>query len=151
MGQDAVDGHVAIPLGLVALTWLRLYLPLTAADLSQSVLNTEGAVRLGFAREGFKALLKGLVSPLDLKVGASVSGGAAATQHAALRDASDTIARMPATFMTYPGSNRLSCRSSGCGARLPRTPPFGHARTRPERATDHTRQASHLSPEPRCG
>ena len=106
MARDAEDGHVAIPLGLVTLTWLRLYLPLTAADLPQSALNTAGAVRLGFAREGFKALLNGLLSPLDLKVGASVSGSAAAALHAALRDASDTITRMPATFMTYPGSNR---------------------------------------------
>ena len=106
MARDAEDGHVAIPLGLVTLTWLRLYLPLTAADLPQSALNTAGAVRLSFAREGFKALLNGLLSPLDLKVGASVSGSAAAALHAALRDASDTITRMPATFMTYPGSNR---------------------------------------------
>jgi hypothetical protein len=48
IARDAEDGNVAIPLGLVTLTWLRLYLPLMAADLPQSALNTEGAVRLGF-------------------------------------------------------------------------------------------------------
>jgi len=44
-----------------------------------------------------------------------------AALHAALRDASDTITRMPATFMTYPGSNRPSCRSLGCEARQSRS------------------------------
>ena len=39
-------------------------------------------------------------------MGIPVSGDAAAALHTALRDASDTIARMPATFMTYPGSSR---------------------------------------------
>jgi hypothetical protein len=106
MARDTEDGHITIPLGLVAVTWLRLYLPLMAADLPQSVLNTAGVARIGFAREGFKALLGGLLSPLDLKVGAPLSGSAAIALHAALRDASDTITRVPATFLTYPGSNR---------------------------------------------
>lgn len=106
MARDAEEGHVAIPLGLVALTWLRLYLPLTAADLPQSALNTSRGARLGFARDGFKALLAGLVSPLDLRIGALFSGSAATALHGALRDACDTITRMPAHFMTYPGSDR---------------------------------------------
>ena len=104
MAREADDGHVALPLGLVGLTWLRLYLPLAKADLPQSPTNTRGGDRLGFAREGFRALLGDLLSPLDLRVGALFSGAAAAALHAALRDACDIITRMPAHFMTFPGS-----------------------------------------------
>ena len=106
MARESEDGHVVLPLGLVALAWLRLYLPLTGADLPQSPANIRGAERLGFAREGFKAMLGGLLSPLDLRVGAPFSGAAAAALHSALSQACDTITRMPAHFMTYPGSTR---------------------------------------------
>ena len=106
MARETADGHVALPLGLVGLTWLRLYLPLTRADLPQRSANTHGAARLGFAKAGFQALLGGLLSPLDLRVGAVLSGAAATALQAALQDACDTITRMPATFMTYPGSRR---------------------------------------------
>ena len=59
MTRETEDGHVTLPLGLVGLTWLRLYLPLAKADLPQSAANIRGAHRLGFAREGFAALLSG--------------------------------------------------------------------------------------------
>jgi hypothetical protein len=106
MARESEDGHVVLPLGLVALAWLRLYLPLTGANLPQSLANVSGAERLGFAGEGFKAMLGGLLSPLDLRVGAPFSGTAAAALHSALSQACDTISRMPAHFMTYPGSSR---------------------------------------------
>jgi hypothetical protein len=61
MAREAADGYVVLPLGLVALTWLRLYLP-------QSPSNTKGAERLGFAKDEFKVLLDGLLSPLDLRM-----------------------------------------------------------------------------------
>ncbi len=37
------DNHVRLPLGLVALYWLRLYLPLAAVDLPQAPGNRRGA------------------------------------------------------------------------------------------------------------
>lgn len=40
----------------------------------------------------------------DLRVGTQVTGVRAAALHAALDDAAATIARMPAIYMTYPGS-----------------------------------------------
>lgn len=49
---DIVD----IPLGAVALNWLRMYLPLAAADLPQLPGN-RGADRLGFAGPAFRQLL----------------------------------------------------------------------------------------------
>jgi SAM-dependent methyltransferase len=106
MTRETEDGHVALPLGLVGLTWLRLYWPLAKADLPQSSANTKGAHRLGFAGEGFAALLAGVLSPLDLRVGASFTGMTAVALHLALRDACGTITDMPAHFMTYPGSSR---------------------------------------------
>ena len=51
-------------------------------------------------------MLGGLLSPLDLRVGAPFSGAAAAALHSALSQACDTITRMPSHFMTYPGSTR---------------------------------------------
>lgn len=49
---DVVD----LPLGAVALNWLRMYLPLAAANLPQLPGN-RGAEKLGFAGDGFRRLL----------------------------------------------------------------------------------------------
>jgi SAM-dependent methyltransferase len=101
LAQGAGDQHVALPLGIVALNWLRLYLPLVERGLLQSP-NNHGPDGLGFAKSGFRALLGGAVSRLDLRIGARFSGDAAVAVHAALQESADTIARMPATYMTYP-------------------------------------------------
>jgi hypothetical protein len=42
------------------------------------------------------------MSRLDLRVGARFTGPPAQAVHAALQEAADTIAKMPATFLTYP-------------------------------------------------
>jgi hypothetical protein len=49
LAQDEGAEHVTVPLGLVALNWLRLYLPLVAADLPQTPTNRQ-ASGLGFAK-----------------------------------------------------------------------------------------------------
>jgi SAM-dependent methyltransferase len=51
--NDQADDHVSVPLGLVALNWLRLYLPLVREDLPQTPTN-RGPSGLGFAKEGFR-------------------------------------------------------------------------------------------------
>ena len=51
MVQDTGDEFVRVPLGLVALNWLRLYLPLIRESLPQTPTNI-GAQGLGFAKEG---------------------------------------------------------------------------------------------------
>ena len=99
---DKGDGHVALPLGLVALTWLRLYLPLVRAGLPQSPANRHGGDKLGFAGPGFRALLAAGLSPLDLRVGARFGADAAPMLQAALSEAAGTISRMPARHMTVP-------------------------------------------------
>ncbi|MGE4049279.1 MAG: methyltransferase [Acetobacteraceae bacterium] len=118
LAEDRPDGTVLLPLGMVALNWLRLYLPLIAAELPQTPRNA-GADGLGFAGEGFRALLAGLVPRLDLRVGARFSGSVARAVRTALQEAADLIAKMPATFMTYPNggpvlpaTRRLASRSA---------------------------------------
>ena len=103
-GLAVPDGDEAVrfPLGLVALHWLRLYLPLTRADLPQSPQNMRGAERLGFAKAGWAGLDP--LAPTDLRLGAVFTGPLAAHLHGALRDAATTIAQMPSTYLSYPGS-----------------------------------------------
>ena len=98
--RDADDGHVAVPLGLVGLYWIRLFKPLLAAGLPQSPTN-QGDAQLGFVKEGFRQLND--VSHLDLRIGMVFSEDRSNALHAALRDACNTITRMPAHYMTYPG------------------------------------------------
>lgn len=97
--RSGKDDHMYVPLGLVALYWIRLFKPLLDAHLPQSPTN-RGLSRLGFVGEGFSRLAE--VSHLDLRVGMTLIGDRATALHRALRDASRTIAAMPATYLTYP-------------------------------------------------
>jgi len=110
-GEDGGD-NVTVPLGLVALNWLRLYLPLIAADLPQTPTNRR-AEGLGFAKEGFRALLGARTSQLDLRVGGQFQGQSAGALHTALREAAETVTRMPATYLTYPNGGPILPISRG--------------------------------------
>ena len=99
-GRDAVE----VPLGLVALNWLRMYLPLVRAGLPQMPGNI-GTDRLGFAKDGFEALLRFGTAPIELRIGASFTGEQANAVASALSRAALTIAKMPATFTRYPNSD----------------------------------------------
>jgi protein-L-isoaspartate O-methyltransferase len=94
---------VQIPLGLVALNWIRMYLPLVAACLPQAPGNS-GPDRLGFAKAGFRALGPLGIAAQELRVGSRFSGDSAAAVASALVQAARTIAIMPATFTRYPNS-----------------------------------------------
>ena len=61
-----------------------------------------GETGLGFAKEGWRRI--GNLSALDLRAGAVFRGENAGGLHLALREAAETIAKMPATYMTYPGT-----------------------------------------------
>jgi hypothetical protein len=101
---DKVDDAVELPLGAVALNWVRMYLPLVEAELPQLPRNA-GANGLSFAKAGFRALLGrgGLVQ--DLRIGAGLHGDAAGALCSALTEAALTISAMPANFTCYPNSN----------------------------------------------
>jgi hypothetical protein len=98
---DAYD----VPLGLVALNWVRAYLPLVTASLPQLPGN-RGAEGLGFAKEGFRALARLGVSAQDLRIGAYFTGDRAAAVIQALGEARRTIVDMPAHYTRYPNSDR---------------------------------------------
>ena len=102
--HDYDDEFVAVPLGLVALTWIRLFKPLLRFALPQTPSNV-GYEGLGFVREAFKKLTD--VSHLDFRVGMAFSGETAVALHQSLKDAADTIRRMPATYMTYPNGGAI--------------------------------------------
>ncbi|MCE6967421.1 methyltransferase domain-containing protein [Cereibacter sphaeroides] len=96
------DDAVRLPLGLIALNWLRLYKPLLDAGLPQTPSN-RGTSRLGFVDAGWHGISS--LSPLDLRVGGTFVGDRAAALHAALKDAAQLICKMPASYMTFPGSD----------------------------------------------
>ncbi len=95
--QDG-GNHVEVPLGLVGLTWLQLYKPLLDADLPQNPSN-RGYKKLGFARPALRALKP--VSQQEFRVGIRNNPETAELLHRAIRDACNTIVRMPANYMTY--------------------------------------------------
>jgi SAM-dependent methyltransferase len=99
LDADAVD----IPLGLVALNWIRIYLPLVLAGLPQLPGNN-GPDGLGFAKRGFRELMASQIAGQDLRIGASFTGERAAALVRALSDARRTIADMPANYIHFPNS-----------------------------------------------
>lgn len=109
IADDEVDA-VDVPLGLVALFWLRMYLPLVRAGLPQAPRNS-GPDGLGFVREGFRALLDLQFTPADLRIGSSLVADRAMASHAAITDAVRTIVAMPANFIRYTGSGEQIFRA----------------------------------------
>jgi SAM-dependent methyltransferase len=108
--------RVSVPLGLVALYWVRLFLPLLSADLPQSPTN-RGLVGLGFVNEGFQGLTG--CAPNDLRVGTHYGTDLGAAVHGALVGASRTIALMPAHYMTLPNGRPVMEAVTGRAGRAP--------------------------------
>lgn len=107
---------VELPLGAVALNWVRMYLPLVRSGLPQMPRNN-GPDGLGFAKLGFRTLLADDFAPLDLRVGSTFSRARAVAVAGALREASRTIATMPANFTRYPNSTDRVFAASAAGFR----------------------------------
>ena len=119
LAEEQDQDHVSIPMGLVALTWIRLYKPLIDADIPQSPVNTHGGHKLGFVRhDGIERLD---ISHHDLRVGAQFTSDTVAALHRALSDVTSTIVRMPVRYMTYPNSSDpiLPVRHKGTPDRPP--------------------------------
>ena len=98
-----VGDFVEVPLGMVALFWLRLYLPLLRADIPQNPNNTTRFENLGFAKAPLEQLSD--ISPIDLRAGGAVGENRRRAMHQSLRDACATIHQMPATHLTYDSSS----------------------------------------------
>ncbi len=86
--------HVELPLGLVALYWIRMFKPLIARAWPQRPGET-----LAFASAGSYAL--GGIAPYDLRPGARFTGEQAAALRQALVHAARLITAMPARHLTY--------------------------------------------------
>jgi hypothetical protein len=89
------EAHVELPLGLVALYWLRMYKPLVERKLPQA----PRGVGLAFVKAPFEALRP--LAPFDLRPGAVLRGDLAVALRAALADAARVIANMPAQHLTF--------------------------------------------------
>jgi SAM-dependent methyltransferase len=109
------DGNVCVPLGLVALYWIRSMKPLVEADYPQTPTNRDGK-GLGFVKPPFHALRN--TAAFDLRPGMRFSGETAKALSAALGDAARTICDMPATYITYPGSGEQVLRTSRKALRI---------------------------------
>ncbi len=68
MTRETDDDHVAVPLGLIALFWIRMFKPLIKADLPQTPAN-RGPDRLGFIRDASRRSLQSSTAG-DLRVSA---------------------------------------------------------------------------------
>ncbi len=93
------DSRIELPLGLVALYWIRAYRPLIDQNLPQ----IGGEKGLRFVKDGFLGLAT--QSPFDLRVGHRFTGESAKNLIRAIKDAADCILKMPANFTRFPGSD----------------------------------------------
>ncbi|MCH8552910.1 MAG: methyltransferase domain-containing protein [Natronospirillum sp.] len=117
------DDWVELPLGAVALYWIKLYLPLLNRH---QLRQAPGQGGYGFAKVDFYALDK-LVSAYDLRIGRGLSAEAAPTVLRAIKTAAANIVRMPVNYTTWPGTSNpvfaaevSSFRVGGSPARLDR-------------------------------
>ena len=108
---SAVEGSgddpdsVTLPLGLVALYWIRLFKPLLGKDLPQSPEN-RGLARLGFVKpDGFPRLMD--VPDIELRFGMRIAEDRRRYLHRALRDARNTIVEMPVKHLTLHDGNPI--------------------------------------------
>lgn len=105
------DGFVELPLGLIALYWIRMFKPLVERGLPQ--LPRTG---MGFVKDAFKAL--GPVAPFDLRPGAVFLEDEAQALRRALADAARLITDMPATHLTFADDRPVFPTAYG---RIPRS------------------------------
>lgn len=90
--------YVTIPIGLVALYWLRMFRWLM---IDRNYRQLPGTSTPKFDTQHFRALKN--ISDYDLRIGRRLTGKRARQVIEAIRVVRDTIRDGPATFITYPG------------------------------------------------
>ncbi len=90
----AAEDHIELPLGLVALYWLRMFKPLFERNLPQTPNG-----RMGFVTDAFRALRP--LAAYDLRPGARFTEGLGEAVRLALGHAAHLISTMPATHLTF--------------------------------------------------
>lgn len=108
---------VELPLGLVALYWIKLYQPLI---LRHRLRQAPGTLGYGFAKDSFHALAD--VSPHDLRVGRTLAPELGRLVLGAIRDAARNIAQMPVRYTKWPSSERPVFEADGASPRLGNRP-----------------------------
>lgn len=103
------DDYVYIPFGLVGLYWLKLYMPLVLQYKlvqipGQNLVNKTG---LGFAKPEHFYQLKDRISPFDLRIGSTFDKGIARLVIGTIKDACESIRRMPVKHTIYPGKEKI--------------------------------------------
>lgn len=93
---------VVLPMGLVALFWLRMYKPLIEGGLPQMPSNRAGNAP-GFVTNNFTALR--LVRPVDLRAGMDFHDDTARHLHGSLWEISRLIREMPVKYLRWPASD----------------------------------------------
>ncbi len=93
---------VVLPMGLVALFWLRMYKPLIEGGLPQMPPNRAGNTP-GFVTENFTALRP--VRPVDLRAGMDFHDDTARHLHGSLWEISRLIREMPVKYLRWPASD----------------------------------------------
>jgi SAM-dependent methyltransferase len=93
VAREAAD-HVELPLGLIALYWIRMFKPLVEAGLPQ-----RPGERMGFVTDAFRALA--VLAPAELRPGGMFADALGDAVRQALADAARLIADMPARHLTF--------------------------------------------------
>lgn len=107
---------VELPAGIIALYWLRAYLPLLQNDIPQSPRNANGRDWLAFAPESdFNQMMEW--APTDLFLGARISPGTVAPLMNCLNATVDTIVSGPAHHITLDGKSIVTVEKGS--AKLP--------------------------------
>ena len=121
LAEEQGEDHVAVPMGLVALTWIRLYKPLIQANIPQSPVNDHGGNNWDSSN------MPASSGSTSLPMISGWARGSPATNlaalHRSLLDVTSTIVRMPIRYMTYPNSDDpiLPVRHSGTTRRPTRS------------------------------
>ena len=96
------DGRVILPMGLIALYWMRQYKPLIERDIQQNSVASKG---LGFIKPtGWKAM--GAIATQDLAIGQLFFDDQAQAIHQTLKDVASVIEKMPVKYITLPNSQK---------------------------------------------
>jgi SAM-dependent methyltransferase len=100
--REVDDECIAVPLGLVALYWVRMYKPLIERQIAQKPASKDNK-GLGFVKEPFRQIAP--LSPYDLRVGGRFDETMGVQLRQAMIDVRETVHNMPAHYIKYPNSS----------------------------------------------
>jgi 2-polyprenyl-3-methyl-5-hydroxy-6-metoxy-1,4-benzoquinol methylase len=100
------DAWVEIPFGLVALYWLKMYMPLVIKHNLIQTPTADHASQSGYGWASSHFYKLHTLSPYDLRVSAAFDADTATSLIGALKDICRNIEAMPVKYITYPGQTK---------------------------------------------